>query len=173
MAARARPGPGGASVSLMADDLTDAAAVLWAQARDEIAQQISELDMLRTRAVALMSVAALVGGLFGSRLPHGHQSAERVGALVGALVLFSAGVLLAVLIALPRRDWEFGFDLADLARRVEAGTASLGVVNISLAAQATASWDVNARRLQRLYWQFAGLCVLVGLQVVAWALAVF
>jgi hypothetical protein len=157
----------------MADDLTEAAAVLWAQARDEIAQQVSELDTLRTRAVALMSVAALVGGLFGSRIPHGHQRATQVGALVAALILFSAGVVLAVIIALPRRDWEFGFDLTDLAHRVEAGTATLGTVNISLAAQATMSWNTNAAKLQRLYGLFAGLCVLVGLQVIAWALAVF
>ena len=154
-------------------DLTAAAAVLWAQARDEIAQQVSELDTLRTRAVALMSVAALVGGLFGSRLPHGHQPALRVAALAAALVLFSAGVLLAVIVALPRRDWEFGFDLTDLAHRVEAGTASLGVVNISLAAQAATSLDVNSAKLRSLYQLLAALCVLVGLQVVAWALAVF
>lgn len=95
-------------------DLTAAAAVLWAQARDEIAQQVSELDTLRTRAVALLSVAALVGGLFGSRLPRGHQSAPRVAALIIALALFSAGVLLAVIIALPRQAWQFGFDLTDL-----------------------------------------------------------
>ena len=157
----------------MADDLTEAAAVLWTQARDEIAEQVSELDTLRTRAVALMSVAALVGGLFGSRVPHGHQQAAQVGALVAALILFSAGVLVAVIIALPRRDWEFGFDLTDLARRVEAGTATLGMVNISLAAQATMSWNANATKLRRLYVLFATLCVLVGLQVIAWALAVF
>jgi hypothetical protein len=156
----------------VADDLTEAAAVLWAQAKDELTQQATDLDALRTRAVALLSVAALVGGLFGSRLPHIHQSPIRIAALVTALVLLSAGVLLAVMIALPRRDWQFGFELSDLARRVEAGTASLGMVNISLAAQATASWDANARRLQGMYWLFSALCVLVGLQVIAWALAV-
>jgi hypothetical protein len=154
-------------------DLTAAAGVLWAQAKDEIAQQVSELDMLRTRAVALLSVAALVGGLFGSRLPHGHQPALRVAALVTALVLFSAGVLLAVIIALPRRGWETGVDLTDLTQRVEAGTTSLGEVNISLAAQGAASWDANSAKLERLYRPFAALCVLTGLQVVAWALAVF
>lgn len=157
----------------MADDLTEAAAVLWAQARDEIAHQVSELDTLRTRAVALMSVAALVGGLFGSRIPHGHEQMARVAALVAALVLFAAGVLVAVIIALPRRDWEFGFDLTDLAQRVERGTATLGMVNISLAAQANMSWNANAGRLQQLYRLFATLCLLVGLQVIAWALAVF
>jgi hypothetical protein len=54
--------------------------------------------------VALMSVAALVGGLFGSRIPHDQQAAQ-VGALVSADSV-SAGVLLAVIIALPRRDWK-------------------------------------------------------------------
>jgi hypothetical protein len=157
----------------VANDLTDAAAVLWAQAKDDLARQASDLDSLRTRAVALLSVAALVGGLFGSRLPHGHQPALRVAALVGALVLFSVGVFLAVLIAMPRRDWEFDFELGDLACQVSAGTAGLGEVNISLAVQAAASWDMNARRLRGLYWLFSGLCVATGLQVIAWALAVF
>lgn len=154
-------------------DLTAAAGALWAQAKDELAQQVSELDTLRTRAVALLSVAALVGGLFGSRLPHGHQSVPRIAALVTALALFSAGVLLAVIIALPRRAWQFGFDLTDLTHRVAAGTVGLGDVNISLAAQATTSLDVNSAKLRSLYQLFAALCVLVGLQVVAWALAVF
>ena len=153
-------------------DLTAAAGVLWAQAKDELAQQVSELDMLRTRAAALLSVAALIGGLFGSRLPHGHQPTLRVAALVVALVLFSAGVLLAVIIALPRRDWHFGFDLTDLTQRVTAGTASLGDVNVSLAARAATNLDVNSAKLRSLYLLFAALCVLVGLQVVAWALAV-
>jgi hypothetical protein len=35
------------------------------------------------------------------------------------------------------------------------------------------NWEANARRLGSLYWLFAALCVLVGLQVVARALAVF
>lgn len=47
------------------------------------------------------------------------------------------------------------------------------MVNISLAAQANMSWNANASRLQQLYRLFATLCLLVGLQVIAWALAVF
>jgi hypothetical protein len=88
----------------MSDDLTDAATVLRAQAKDELTQQATDLDAVRTRAFALLSVEAQVGGLFGSRLPHSHQSPSQVAALLAALVLFSLGVLLAVIIALPRRD---------------------------------------------------------------------
>jgi hypothetical protein len=155
----------------MADDSATAAAALWAQARDQVTQQSADLDALRNRAAALLSVAAVVGGLFGSRLSHGRLSDLRSDALIGALVLFGAGVLLAVAIAWPRRAWAFAFDLAGLIGEVSAGTASVGEVSISLSSVATSSLEANARKLQLLYWLFSALCLVVGLQVVAWALA--
>jgi len=104
----------------VADDQTDASAVLWEQSKAEIAQQDADIDSLRTRAVALLSVGALVGGLFGSRLPHGHLSRMNVVALTAALVLFAASVVLAVAVAWPR-DWYFGADREPLVSGVSAG----------------------------------------------------
>ena len=71
----------------MADDQTAASAVLWEQSKSEVAQQDTDVDSLRTRAVALLSVG--VGGLFGSRLPHGHLSPLNVAGLVVALGVFA------------------------------------------------------------------------------------
>jgi predicted GTPase len=61
-------------VSAMPDDQTDALAAIWEQSKAEAAQQNSDIDSLRNRAVAMLSVGTLVGGLFGSRLPHAHIS---------------------------------------------------------------------------------------------------
>jgi hypothetical protein len=156
---------------LVADDLTEAAALIWEQAQRQLAQQGADLDTLRTRAVAMLSVAALVAGLFGSRLPHGHASARTVIAVIAALVLFGVSVVLAVLIGMPK-NWLFTFKLDELMNRVEAGTATSGDVNISLAARAEENRRENAGQLEFLYSLFGVACVLVGLQVAAWAIAV-
>lgn len=97
----------------MADDQTDATAVLWEHARTGRDQQSANADALRTRAVALLSVATLVGGLFGSRLPHTEHSVANVAALVAALMLFAGSVVLAVMIAWPR-SWYSGGQLDEL-----------------------------------------------------------
>lgn len=155
----------------MADDRTEASTVLWEQSKAEVAQQESEVDSLRTRAVALLSVGTLVGGLFGSRLPHGHLSAVNIGGLVAALVLFAVSVTLAIGIAWPR-DWYFGADRTALIAAVADGTTTLAQVNLSLATRAEQNWAENYATVRSLYGLFAVLCAVVGLQVVAWAVAV-
>jgi hypothetical protein len=155
----------------MADNLTEAAGVLWTQAKEQLSQQSADLDALRTRAVALLSVSALVGGLFGSQFAHRHMTALRTAGLAGALALFAVSVLLAVAIGWPRKAWEFGMELDKVSAEVSAGKVTLGVVNISLTNAAASSWRANASRLKILYWLFSALCLTVGLQVVAWALA--
>jgi hypothetical protein len=155
----------------VADDQTDASVVLWEQSKAQIAQQDADVDSLRTRAVALLSVGALVGGLFGSRLPHGHLSPMNVAALVAALALFAVSVGLAVAIAWPR-DWYFGAEREPLLSRVADGTATLAQVNLSLARRAEQNWTSNYGTTMHMYRLFAALCAVVGLQVVAWAFAV-
>lgn len=155
----------------MANDQTDASAALWEQSKAEIAQQDADIDSLRTRAVALLSVGALVGGLFGSRLPHGHLSRMNVAALAAALVLFAASVVLAVAVAWPR-DWYFGADREPLVSGVADGTVTLAQVNLSLASRAEQNWTKNYGTIRSMYRLFAVLCAAVGLQVVAWAVAV-
>ena len=95
--------------------------MLWAQAQQQLSQQNSELDALRTRAVAMLSVATLVAGLFGTRLPTSHVSARTVAAVTAALVLFALSAVLAIMVAAPRKQWLFTFGLDPLLERVEAG----------------------------------------------------
>jgi len=155
----------------VADDLDDAAGLLWDQAQRQLSQQISDLATLRTRAVALLSVAALVAGLFGSRLPHGHASAIRVTAVTVALALFAIGVVLALLVAAPRSQWIFDFKLDKLAELVNDGSAVPRDITSNLAEWADDALRWNAGKLEKLYVLFGCLCAVVGLEVVAWAVA--
>jgi hypothetical protein len=152
-------------------DQTAATAVLWEQSKAAIDRQNSDFDLLRTRAVALLSVGTLVGGLFGSRLPHGHLSGLAVVSLVIALALFALSVCVAIFIAWPRK-WNSGEDRMALVEGVADGTKTLAEVNLSLAVSADENWEVNDATTQSLAGLFALLCAVTGLEVVAWALAV-
>jgi hypothetical protein len=162
--------PNGNRVGVMPDDQTDAMVAIWEECKVELAQQNSDLDALRNRAVALLSVEALVGGLFGSRLP-AHMRALNTTGLVVALVLFGVSIALAIAIAWPR-SWKGGFDNLSLAERVADGTATLAQVNYGLVITGEESWATNHDTLVGMYRLFAVLCTLTGALVVGWALAV-
>lgn len=151
-------------------DVTAAAALLWEQAKAQLAGQRADVDALRTRAVALLSVASLVAGLFGSRLPHNHEP-RTVIASIAALALFSISVVLVLLIAAPKQNWFFTFKLGELLKKVDEGEASPVDVTYSLADWAEHCRSKNLDKLKVMYALFGGTCLLVGLQVVAWAIA--
>jgi hypothetical protein len=156
----------------MADDQTEATTVLWEYAKAGADQQSTEFDSLRTRAVAIISVATLVSGLFGSQLPALHHSHFKTAALVAALVCFGITVSLVVTIAWPR-SWYSGAHLDELVTQVADGEASLAQINLSLASRVEENWTANQRTLSSLYPLFGLECLLVGLQVIAWSVAVF
>jgi len=156
----------------MADDQTEATAVLWEYAKAGTDQQSTEFDALRNRAVAIVSVGTLVSGLFGSHLPSIHHSDLKTVALTLALVLFAATIVIAVVIAWPR-SWYSGAYLDEFISRVADGEATLAQINLSLASRAEENWAKNQSALGGLYPLFAAECVLVGLQVIAWSIAVF
>ena len=146
--------------------------MLWEQAQRQLARQESDLDALRARAVAMLSVAALVAGLFGSRLPHHHVPSRTTIAVVAALLLFAVSVVLALLVAAPKKDWEFTFKLDKLIERVDDATAAPVDVTRNLAVWAEEARAENTGKLNALYTSFSWVCLLVGLQVIAWAIAV-
>jgi hypothetical protein len=155
----------------MADDQTEATAVLWEYAKAGADQQSTEFDSLRTRAVAIASVATLVSGLFGSQLS-AHHSHFKTAALVAALACFGITIGLVVVIAWPR-SWYSGVQLDELVTRVADGEASLAQINLTLASRVEENWTANQRTLSSLYPLFGLECLLVGLQVIAWSIAVF
>ena len=158
----------------MADDerdLTDATELLWEQAQRQLSRQSTDLDTLRTRAIAMLSVGALAAALFGSRLPHAHLSVATAVAVAFALGFFAIGVVLAAWIVMPSA-WRFTYPLRPLVSEVKAGSALAMDVALSLANHAEESRKENEEKLKSLHKQFSVVCVLVGLQVVAWAIGV-
>jgi hypothetical protein len=154
-------------------DLTEATGLLWAQAQRQVAQQNTDLDTLRTRAIAMLSVAALAAALFGSRLPHTHSSVGTAVAVIFALGFFAISVVLAVQIVKPMKHaWRFTYQLRPLVNEVKGGSAMTMDVALSLASHAEQNRHANEEKLEGLHKQFSIVCLLVGLQVVAWAVAV-
>ena len=125
-------------------DTTDAAGLLWEQAKAQLADQKADVDALRTRAVALLSVASLVAGLFGSRLPHNHTAPRTVIASIAALALFGISVVLVLMIIAPKYNWLFPFELGDLLKEVDEGKLSPGDVTSNLA-----DWAERSRHRTR------------------------
>jgi len=155
----------------MSDDRADAMAAILEESKADVAQQNSNFDSLRTRAVAMLSVETLVAGLFGSHLPSGHVRALNTGGLVAALVLFAGSVALVVAIALPRA-WTVAGDRRPLVERVSEGTATLAEVNYALAVNTEEQLAANTRVLASMSGLFGVLCMLAFALVVAWAIAV-
>lgn len=157
----------------MHGESTEVATLLWEQAQRQLAQQSSDLDTLRTLAIAMLSVASLVAALFGSRIDQGHLGARTLAAVVVALVLFAAGAFLALFVTVPRkRAWLFTFDIGELLTLEEGGSASPSVLIRSLTDRAEQNRRENEAKIEGLYRALTVVCVLVGLQVVAWAVAV-
>lgn len=156
----------------MADDMTEASALIFAQAQKQLQQQLADLDALRNRAVALLSAAALVAGLFGSRLSKPALPAHATVAVAGALVAFAVSVFLTLAIAVPRRNWLFTFRLEQLTTLVEQRTAIPADITYNLTRWSEEARGWNGRRMDRLNKLFGGLCLTVGVQVVAWGVAV-
>ncbi len=100
----------------------------------------------------MLSVAALVTGLFGTRLPHAHLHGRALGFVVAALALFAGSAVLAIMVASPRRQaWEFSFRLGELRQRVDAGHATPTDVTSNLADWAEEARSENRPKMERLY----------------------
>ena len=152
-------------------DLTDATGLLMEQAQRQLSQQSADLDTLRTRAIAMLSVAALAAALFGSRLPHGLSTTAKV-AVIFALIFFAVSVWLAVYIVAPKKQgWRFTSPLGALIKEVKAGEALPMDIALSLAAYTEDGRKQNQEKIENLYALFRIVCVLVGLQVAAWVIA--
>jgi hypothetical protein len=157
----------------MADEteLRDAAVLLWEEARRQLERQEADLDSLKTRALATLSVAALVAGFFGSRVPK-HPSALVTGFVVAALTLFAVSAALAVWVLLPRREgWHFAHFTRGWTERLDALTLTPFTLAYNLAEHFEQYRIANKAKLEHLQMAFLIACLLVGLQVVVWGVA--
>jgi hypothetical protein len=153
----------------------DSAAILWEESRRQISRQESDLDTLRTRAVALLSVSSLVAGLFGGRVvsTHPHPTFVTV-AIIAALTFFGVSVIAILFVLAPRKlGWEFAQNLRQYFPLLQAdGPLYPITVTSNLARHVEASRRRNQVLLERLYSWFAIACVLTGLEVIAWGVSV-
>ena len=114
--------------------LKDSAALLWDESRRQITRQEADLDTLRSRAVALLSVSSLVAGLFGARATTHHHPTFATVATVAALAFFSLSVLAILLVLAPKRKgWEFAQNLDQWFPRLMDGTLTPVTVTTNLA----------------------------------------
>ena len=145
--------------------------MLWEEARRQLVRQESVLGTLRTQAVAMLSVASIVAGLFGSRVPTSPVPGAEA-AVVAALVLFGITAVLAIVIIRPW-DWVFSHGLDDDIRTVERGELlKVGDLSYSWAKDFEAWRASNQTKINRLTTCFSWACVLTGAQVIAWGLAI-
>jgi hypothetical protein len=148
-----------------------AAAMVWEEARRLIVRQEAVLDTLRTQAVAILSVASLVAGLFGSRLLPAHPSGLKLTAILVALALFGATALKVIVILTPR-DWTFEHGLAGKLEMLKDGCLlEAGGLGYTWAKEAEKARGENRVHLDRLMRYFRWACLLTAAQVVVWGLA--
>jgi hypothetical protein len=152
--------------------LKDSAALLWAEAQRQISRQEADLDALRNRAVALLSVSSIVAALFGSHIATTHLSTRGTVGTILALVAFGLGALVALVILTPKRDaWEFTENLRQYFEKLSDGSLTPVTVTTNLAEHFEGYRKNNQAKIERLYQFLIAACVLVGLQVIAWGVA--
>ncbi|HVC08241.1 MAG TPA: hypothetical protein VND98_11750 [Solirubrobacterales bacterium] len=148
-----------------------AAAMLWEEARRLIARQEAVLDTLRNQAVAILSVAAIVAGLFGSRIVATQPSAFVMAMVGAALVLFGATVWLVITILRPRK-WTFEHTLTQKLRMLERGVLlESGSLGFTWAKDVERWRAANKPQLDRLMTFFLWACALTAGEVIFWGLA--
>jgi hypothetical protein len=147
----------------------EAAALVWEESRRQIVRQEADVDGLRTRAVALLSVSSLVAGLFG-----GHVLSHGAGrpAVIAALASFAGSVVAVLVVLAPRWHWEFEQILEEYIERLTTKTLSPLEASLGLARTVELSRTRNKKQIGTLYWWFFAACILTGLEVIFWGLSI-
>jgi hypothetical protein len=142
----------------------------YGEALRAIESQQRVVDELRSRTGILLTGASLVTSLFGAAA----LEAEQVNVWsVIALLAFAAVVGSCIWIALPRRKaWRFSLSatvlLEDWADEPRSGDVTL--MTRFLATTLEHNYRQNEDLLEGLYNWFTAAAVLLGVEVLAWAL---
>ena len=153
--------------------LADSSALLWEEARRQIVRQEADLDNLRNRATALLSVSSIVAAIFGAHvgLLSSHPSYVKV-AIGFALAFLAASVALVIAVLSSREGWNFSENLSSYFPDILARNLTPLDVTYNLAKDTVVSGAENQTKLTVMHRLFKWSCVFAGLQVVAWGLAV-
>ncbi|HWX95229.1 MAG TPA: hypothetical protein VNZ01_00135 [Solirubrobacteraceae bacterium] len=153
-------------------------ALVYEEAVRRITEQHERLESLRTRAAALLSVAALVmsflagqalktttTGLFGAEAvrPSLH------GWAIVAVVAFVGACCASIWILIPKRKgWRFGFNPTLLVRDYADAGKALEPMQRELALWLSRYYRENEPKLEFRYTLLQVGAALVGLEVIAW-----
>lgn len=144
---------------------------VFEEARRLLVRQEQDLDTLRARAITLLSASAVVAGLVINRL-HEHRSGFATAMLIVGFTLFAITIAAVIFIVWPRTlVFSHGLDdWVDDLRHDRHPTVNEWAFNLSRDFE-TFRHD-NQRSIRKLYDALAAVCVLLGVQVLAWLLAV-
>ncbi len=151
----------------------EATVLIMEEARRQVEDQTAALNALRGMDATLLTGASVVTAVFGALLARQHRSGFSIGCEAIALALFVATVF-ASLVVLRPVDWKSEHSLENnfLPRLRENRIPD----DVSVAATFAAMFDryrkKNHNELKCLQKWFAAACLLLGVQVLAWGLAV-
>jgi hypothetical protein len=154
----------------MADD---AGQLILIESQRQLDRQSDAHNTVKTTAAAVITSAAVAAAVFASVLTaEKTRSHASIGAEVAALAMFTITVCISAWLIGPHK-WNDEHELTGWIDRIYAGEPPSQVTTIAnFAKYANDFRQDNVAILKRLQcWQTAA-CVLLGLQVVAWALAV-
>jgi hypothetical protein len=156
----------------MADEVPDArpsSQFVFEESRRLLVRQEADLDTVRGRAVQLLSAASLVAGLFGSRSFGGHY--ERPCIVLLAIVAFGLTVTAVMFIIWPR-TFRFSHSLETWTDAMKAQSPKSAEQFFStMAAGMQKDRAQNQSTISVMYGVLMIVCILVGVQVVLWAVA--
>jgi hypothetical protein len=152
-----------------AEDADNGSQDVLDETRRLLIQQEAGLDTLRGRSAALLTVAAVIAGLFAPRIStHDHW---RAAMLVVSLMLFASTASLVISIQLPRK-LVFAHDMSRWIDAWRTGhRPSHRDLAYNLSRDFTDYRRANAPIIARLQTMFTATCALVALQVLKWGSA--
>ncbi len=159
----------------MTDELFDngpAAAKVLEEARRQVEAQETALNSLRGSVATVLLGASIVAAVFGAVTFKSGRSDFSTGCEWFAFIVFGATVVASVVVLWPR-TFHTEHELAPYIDRLIEGAALDEItVTAHLAKSFEGFREKNDRILACLQIVFAIACSCLGLQVVAWALAV-
>jgi hypothetical protein len=142
------------------------------EATRAIDRQSTSLDGLRARAGILLAAVSLATSFFGGlALGDGDLSTPAIAFVVVAILSGLAAGVLCVAVLWPRAEWKFNIGAKELLPRLEAADDEASAYR-SLALTLEEAYDENEDGLGSLLWRFRLACIALGVEALAWLLAV-
>jgi hypothetical protein len=152
------------------DDDSAAMLLVMEESRRLLVRQEADLDTLRTRTGGLLAASSVVTGLLVGLTDRRLDCFERAMFVV-AVVAYVATAVLALVVLVPR-SWFLSHDMSDWLGQARTGHYPKPMtVVFHLADDFDRYRGKNSKKLTRLQTCYFSGCILLGVQVIAWAAA--